>query len=300
MKNSILFTGALGALLCFPPDAYAAPTPAAQSAAHRRALPVEGVITNPDWIQKPSGEEVARLFPKLAEMLRISGRVEIMCAVTALGSLEHCKSDNERPEGLGFGKAALLMAALFHMRPTTVDGVAVAGGEVRIPIRFTMAAREETSPVIASADSVKPPPKAMILAVRLVSMIGSSKWIADGLRKGFEVRVGGDEQTEADPAARQTALDAFDQAASGTTRRYADALASTYARLFTELELTELIAFFESPVGRKWHASGKGIEDAMKDSSRALWIETEQDAKRRFCLKVACLPEPGSGPTKSP
>ena len=89
---------------------------------------------NPNWIRKPSGEDMANVFPKAAIDKRIGGRALISCKVTVEGFLETCKALSESPEGLGFGQAGLQLAPQFRMSPKIRGGKAVAGGEVRVPI----------------------------------------------------------------------------------------------------------------------------------------------------------------------
>ncbi len=60
------------------------------------------------------------------------------CGVVADGTLADCKIVSETPAGAGFGDAILRMAKHFQMTPTTSNGTPVAGGRVRIPIRFSV------------------------------------------------------------------------------------------------------------------------------------------------------------------
>ncbi len=93
-------------------------------------------VTMPDWLHKPNGEDMARVYPPGAAHAGLNGGAVISCHVTALGTLVECKVDDERPAGKGFGEAALKLGRLFKMRPITKDGLPVAGGTVHIPIRF--------------------------------------------------------------------------------------------------------------------------------------------------------------------
>lgn len=95
------------------------------------------VVTNPDWRRKPSGDDIARYYPRLAQFLGVAGRVTIACRVAIDGRLADCSVVAENPRHWGFGKAALLMATQFRMKPKTVDGRPVADGQVRIPIVFS-------------------------------------------------------------------------------------------------------------------------------------------------------------------
>lgn len=92
---------------------------------------------NPDWVRKPSGDDMANVFPKAAIDKRVGGQAVITCRVTVEGFLEGCKAVSEAPAGLGFGKAGLQLAPQFRMSPKIRGGKAVPGGEVTVPIVWT-------------------------------------------------------------------------------------------------------------------------------------------------------------------
>jgi TonB family protein len=96
------------------------------------------VITSPDWLRRPSGEEVARYYPDRAMRLGLEGRAVLSCEVSAAGVLVDCSVTSEEPADGGFGEAALRMTRLFKMRPMTRDGRLVGGSRVRIPINFRL------------------------------------------------------------------------------------------------------------------------------------------------------------------
>ncbi|MES2721962.1 MAG: energy transducer TonB, partial [Pseudomonadota bacterium] len=95
-------------------------------------------VTPPEWLVRPDADDLADSYPGLARALGIEGRATISCTVDVKGRLQDCVSPTAAPRGLGFDKAALEMSRLFAMRPKTVDGEPIAGGTVRIPIRFAL------------------------------------------------------------------------------------------------------------------------------------------------------------------
>ena len=96
------------------------------------------LVTNPDWLRKPSGSELVSLYPSKAMMYRLSGQATISCRSMLSGALKDCFVIDESPMGFGFGDAALKMSASFRMKPATIDGVAIDGEHVTIPINFAL------------------------------------------------------------------------------------------------------------------------------------------------------------------
>lgn len=100
--------------------------------------PRPSIITQPDWVRKPSGEDLARFYPDRAQRMGTSGRATILCQVTARGTVENCSVVSEDPPSFGFGDAALKLSRQFKMKPQQRDGSPVEGAQVRIPLVFRM------------------------------------------------------------------------------------------------------------------------------------------------------------------
>jgi protein TonB len=60
------------------------------------------------------------------------------CTVVHDGSLNDCAVASEDPAGLGFGDAALQIAAVMGMNPWTAQGTPVEGARIRLPIRLVL------------------------------------------------------------------------------------------------------------------------------------------------------------------
>lgn len=100
--------------------------------------PAPPVIVRPDWVRKPSGDQLMRAYPAAAIRNGDTGAATLNCAVRVDGTLTDCSVRNETPGGLGFGRAALSLSRYFRMSPQSVNGQAVDGARVNVTTRFTL------------------------------------------------------------------------------------------------------------------------------------------------------------------
>jgi len=93
--------------------------------------------TAPDWVKRPTPEQLLEVFPTEAARKGISGRAVISCIITAQGGLSECVTTDESPAGLGFGGAAIALTPQFLMRPATLAGQPVPA-TISIPVNFRL------------------------------------------------------------------------------------------------------------------------------------------------------------------
>jgi TonB family protein len=108
------------------------------------------VITDPDWLRKPTSDDMGAAYPVKAAKAGLSGRAMIKCIVTVTGALRACEVIGENPPAEGFGPAAMALSRVFLMKPRLADGIPVEA-EISIPISF------KTSAPIQSAASTGGP-----------------------------------------------------------------------------------------------------------------------------------------------
>lgn len=92
--------------------------------------------TAADWLKKPTQEQLFAVWPTEAGKKGVDGRAVIACEISLQGALFDCQVLAEKPEGMGFGVAAIMLTPQFLMKPATRDGKPVQS-RVQIPINFT-------------------------------------------------------------------------------------------------------------------------------------------------------------------
>ncbi|WP_293907672.1 TonB family protein [Phenylobacterium sp.] len=244
----------------------------------------KSVITNPDWLELPSGEVFASLYPKVPLALEIAGYAQISCAIDEGGHLAHCTVLAEAPRALGFGAAALTMSREFRMRPQTVDGKAVAGGIVRIPIRFTLPS------IGAEPKATGVDPDAQAYALRIVE----SQDVAQIVLKAFDAPA---RELESGPIAgtpdeaRQAAVTALRSAAQHHVDDIRAAIATALALTNSRETLRQLADFQNSPGGEVLRENAAIGED-MKRLSTNLGETVLAEAHDALCSQRACRASP--------
>lgn len=119
-----------------PVFALAAALLAAGPTATQPPLPTGKVYVAPDWLKKPTPEDLLGVWPKAAMKSGVGGKAVIHCKVGARGVLYGCEVVSETPEGAGFGQAAIAVTPQLLMKPATLDGVPIEGADVRLPLVF--------------------------------------------------------------------------------------------------------------------------------------------------------------------
>jgi len=114
------------------------PVPETPGTATDPTPPAPAVIRNPQWVRQPSAAQMERAYPRAAAADGISGRASLSCRVTGSGEVTACEVTSETPVGEGFGRAALSLSRYFRLSPRTVDGQAVEGARVTIPLTFNL------------------------------------------------------------------------------------------------------------------------------------------------------------------
>jgi TonB family protein len=254
----------------------------AASAAHG-APPKPQVVTQPDWIARPTSEDLSKYYPKAAYTLFIEGRARVSCEVDAFGGLQDCRVTAESPAGMGFGSASLAMAPLFRMRPMTRDGRPVAGGKLTVPIDFRMGSEPDPAP---AANGSAPSPQAMALARRyMVQMKTETGALAYYDQIANELEFIGHDGTPVET--RGAAASAIRAAAKADIAQYVEGESAAVASLFSVAELEAMVASMESPAGEilRSNADYDAVAEMLR---RDLRRRASAAAAAAFCHTRSC------------
>lgn len=143
----------------------------------------------PDWLKKPSMQDLMGVWPVEAMRTGQGGKATISCAVTVQGALRDCRIVSESPARQGFGSAGLTLTPQLVMRPALKDGKPVES-RVAIPITWPSMGRP-TGSNIPGPGPLAGIPERVISGVRWSQAPSVSDVLAAYPEKARRDKVGG-------------------------------------------------------------------------------------------------------------
>ncbi|MDG2532041.1 energy transducer TonB [Sphingomonas sp. HITSZ_GF] len=98
--------------------------------------PAKPRLVPPDWVHKPTPEELQRVNPAAAQAMNQSGDVLLACRILPTRRPSRCRVVRETPRGFYFGDAALDASRSFQINPPTRGGAIDSDAWVVIPVHF--------------------------------------------------------------------------------------------------------------------------------------------------------------------
>ena len=109
---------------------------------------VGALVTDPVWVSRPSGADIALAYPDGAARASFQGSAVLLCTATEAGLLADCAVEAEDPPNMGFDAAVLELSRHFVLHPKDKQGDFVMGRPVRGPIRFVLPAQAATPKIV--------------------------------------------------------------------------------------------------------------------------------------------------------
>jgi TonB family protein len=249
-------------------------------------------VTDPDWVERPTVEQVAHAYPKLAIELGTEGVATVSCQIRGSGALQDCTAAQESPEGFGFSAAALSLTPYFRLSPPVQDGRPIQG-EVKVPIRFIL------PPPRAFAEPGAPTsPGALVLARQLAQRDGRMEQVRAvyrGRGQLLEFRPTPGVSPEARKSANATLRGAVETHIGGIQEH----LAAIYAAHFTEMELADLLRSARNdpppPILVPDQALARTAANFMREADRLVTAA----ARAEYCRARRCAPDRDFGLPRS-
>jgi len=127
--------------------------------------------TPPDWLKKPSLDDLLAVYPAQAFKKGLNGVAVIKCIVQTTGLTRACSVTKEDHPGMGFGSAALVLSRTFLFRPALREGQPVEA-EVSIPVNFVTYGKPDDEEEIASGRIRRPVPS----SPSPTTVLGEAAW----------------------------------------------------------------------------------------------------------------------------
>ena len=141
----------------------------------------------------------------------------------------------------------------------------------------------------SAAVAQAPSPRAIGLAKRYVALAEARKILEDEgptvaqyMISKVPAPAGGEAKAN---EVKQAMLDAATAAVHAKMPEFLDKTAAIYARVFTEKELTDIVAFYDSASGKAFVAKTGDAAGPMAALIQSLGDDIQRDTRARFCAK---------------
>lgn len=166
-----------------------------------------------------------------------------------------------------------------------VDAMKVSG----LLLGCALALTAVNSPAMAAETSTPPTARQLELAHRFIEVIHIDKTYADTMRSmGPTILASMPNGDGSDPALRQKVLEVVNEAASDLMGTLIQKMEPIMAEIYTEEELTDIVAFYESKSGRamieKQPLMAAKLAPLMKD----IMPQFQTNLRAKVCAKVDC------------
>lgn len=98
----------------------------------------ERIYVRPDWVVKPDETALRPYWPYMRGIPVSHGRTALACRVRLSTRVENCRVLAESPARSGFGRASLIAAHIFRIRPPKLNGSPVDRALVLVTIDWTV------------------------------------------------------------------------------------------------------------------------------------------------------------------
>jgi hypothetical protein len=141
----------------------------------------------------------------------------------------------------------------------------------------------------AAFGQTQPSPKAVALAKRYLADAEAQRILADEGPTVAQFMLSKIPEPAGGPAkadeVRQAMIDAATAAVHAKVPEFIDKTAVIYARIFTEKELTDIVAFYDSPSGKAFVGKTTDASTPMAELIHTLGDSIQIDTRARFCAK---------------
>jgi len=156
----------------------------------------------------------------------------------------------------------------------------------------TSAYSATAQPASGTADAGSPDGRTLVLARQVVDATNISTMLSATLHNMV-----GQAYATLTPAAsaesqarRKVYADAQEDATAKMVPKIVESMVNNYARNFTAQELSDLLAFYQSPTGRSMVAKTPQLMRGVTTDMIALLPEVRRDMGEEVCAKVTCTP----------